>query len=107
MSSSVQDTLKEPRYDSIVSFDDGYQGGKKGKNTICTRTAFFFRGKDTFYCREYHSYFFPRGNTKRRIFYEKSTKSEKVEPFMEYWYHDNGKISNEIDYFTRRDSVIL
>lgn len=25
---------------------------------------------------------------------------------MEYWYHDNGKISNEIDYFTRRDSVI-
>ena len=44
MSSSVQDTLKEPRYDSIVSFDDGYQGGKKGKK--------YYLYKDSFFCVE-------------------------------------------------------
>ena len=110
MSPSVQDTLKDSRYDSVVYFDerpyDVPGDPRDGREYYLRKDSLFFRGKDTFYCREYHSYFFPRGNTKRRIFYEKSTKSEKVEPFMEYWYHDNGKISDKIDYFTRRDSII-
>ena len=110
MSPSVQDTLKDSRYDSVVYFDerpyDVPGDPRDGREYYLRKDSLFFRGKDTFYCREYHSYFFPRGNTKRRIFYEKSTKSEKVEPFMEYWYHDNGQISDKIDYFTRRDSII-
>ena len=110
MSPSVQDTLKDSRYDSVVYFDerpyDVPGNPRDGRKYYLRKDSLFFRGKDTFYCREYHSYFFPRGNTKRRIFYEKSTKSEKVDPFMEYWYHDNGKISDKIDYFTRRDSII-
>ena len=45
MAASVQDSLKDSRYDSIVSFDAHHmyeRGLKKGKNTICTRIAFSF-----------------------------------------------------------------
>ena len=43
MAASLQDSLKDPRYDSIISFDAHHMRGlKKGKSTICTRIAFSF-----------------------------------------------------------------
>ena len=57
MSPSVQDTLKEPRYDSIVYFDerpyDVSGDPRDGRKYYLHKDSLFFRGKDTFYCREY------------------------------------------------------
>ena len=106
MAASVQDSLKDPRYDSIVSFDAHhmYERVKEGKKYYLHKDSLFVREKDTFYCREYHSYFDTHGNIRGIIFYRKNT--EYTDPFMEYWYHDNGQISEKIYYFTQKDSII-
>ena len=106
MAASVQDSLKDSRYDSIVSFDAHhmYERVKEGKKYYLHKDSLFVREKDTFYCREYHSYFDTHGNIRGIIFYRKNT--EYTDPFMEYWYHDNGQISEKIYYFTQKDSII-
>ena len=53
MAASVQDSLKDSRYDSIVSFDAHhmYERVKEGKKYYLHKDSLFVREKDTFYCR--------------------------------------------------------
>lgn len=73
MAASLQDSLKDPRYDSIISFDAHhmYERVKEGKKYYLHKDSLFVREKDTFYCREYHSYFDTHGNIRGIIFYRK------------------------------------
>ena len=105
MDTSSQNTLKDSRYDSIVpSGENSHNMLPEVRKYYLHKDSLFVREKDTFHCKEYHSYFDAQGHTKRIVFYEKNT--EYAKPFMEYWYHDNGQISDKTYYFTQRDSII-
>ena len=70
MAASVQDSLKDSRYDSIVSFDAHhmYERVKEGKKYYLHKDSLFVREKDTVECREYDSYFETHGNIRGIIF---------------------------------------
>ena len=74
------------------------------KKYIFYKDSVFYRGEDTLVCKELHQYLYPNGKLYREKLYNR--ESWGLEPLAEYWYNTDGKLSEYIYYFSKKDSVI-
>ena len=75
-----------------------------GKKYTFFKDSVFYRREDTLVCNELRQYYYPNGKLYREELYNR--ESWGLQPLVEYWYNTEGKLSEYIYYFNKKDSII-
>ena len=75
-----------------------------GKKYTFFKDSVFYRREDTLVCNELRQYYYPNGKLYREELYNR--ESWGLQPLVEYWYNTEGKLSEYIYYFSKKDSII-